>query len=470
MKYLKVAFLFLILFGANNLYAKIKIACIGNSITYGAYLPDRLMQNYPARLQQMLGDGYEVSNFGVNGTTILKNGNSPYWSSSAYQSALKSEPNIVFIALGTNDSKLVNRKHLTEFSDDYRALIKSFQNLASKPKVILLTPITVFKVDTSGIWDKPITDIMIPAIQKLAYQENLELLDLHSLFQDKEALMPDKVHPNAEGANFIAKRIFELLESKFHDFNIEKGIIEITKESSFFGYKDYEFIFKGRKAHVVKPKNTIKGNLWVWRARFFGNQPQADIALLERGYHVVYCDVAELYGNPEAIELWNGFYTYMQKLGLAKKAVLEGYSRGGIYVYAWASLNPKKVACVYTDNAVMDIKSWPGGFGKSTGNKKDWEIYKADFGYQTDEQAKAAKDSPIDKIKKIVKGKYPMLHIIADADPTVPMEENTLPFAELVKARGGDITIIHKPGFKHHPHSLPNPQPIVDFVLKATKK
>lgn len=472
MKYIKASLVFLMLIGVNHLYAKekIKIACIGNSITYGAFLPDRTTQSYPARLQQMLGDGYEVANFGVSGTTLLKNGNKPYWATTAYQSALKSEPNIVFIALGTNDSKLINRTHLSEFSDDYKDLIKSFQNLASKPKVILLTPITVFSIDTSGIWDKPIANSMIPVQQNLAYQQDLEIIDLHSLFKDKEALMPDKVHPNAEGANFIAKRLFELLDTKFYPLNISKGIKEPTTEKSFYGFKDFEFTFKGRQAHVVQPKNAIKGKPWIWRARFFGNEPQADIALLERGYHLVYCDVQELYGNKEAIQLWDDFYVYMQKLGLAKKAVLEGFSRGGIYIYAWASLNPKKVACIYADNAVMDVKSWPGAFGKSRGSKKDWEIYKTDFGYQTDEQAKLAKDSPMDKVNAIVKGKYPMLHVIADEDEAAPIAENTIPFAKLVTAAGGNITIIHKPGFKHHPHSLANPQPIVDFVLKATKK
>ncbi len=455
--------------GANQVYAKVKIACIGNSITYGAFLPDRLSQSYPARLQQMLGEGYEVTNFGVSGTTLLKNGNKPYWATTVYQSALKSEPNIVFIALGTNDSKLINRKYLHQFIDDYRELIESFQKLKSKPRVVLLKPITVFTVDTNKIWDKPISSIMIPALERLAFEGNLEIIDLHSLFKDKESLMPDKVHPNAEGANFIAKRLFEFLDTKFYPFDSSKEIKETKIEKSFYGFKDYQFTFKGRKAHIVQPKNAIKGKPWVWRARFFGNQPQADIALLERGYHLVYCDVAELYGNKQAIQIWNNFYVYMRKLGLAKKAVLEGYSRGGIYIYAWASLNPKKVACIYADNAVMDIKSWPGGFGERAGSKKDWEIYKADFGYQADEQAKAANDSPVDKIKAIVKGKYPMLHVVADEDDTVPTKENTIPFAKLITLAGGNITIIHRSG-KHHPHSLANPQPIVDFVLKASKK
>lgn len=470
MKHQKAFLVLLMLIGVKPLFAKIKIACIGNSITYGAFLPDRLTQSYPARLQQLLGDGYEVGNFGVNGATLLKKGNKPYWKTSAFSEALNSQPNIVIIKLGGNDSKSINRKYLSEYYSDYKALIDTFKNLASKPRIILLKPITFFTTDTSGIWDKPVTDLMIPAIEKLAFEENLEIVDLHSLFKDKEALMPDKVHPDAEGANYIAKRLFELLDTKFYNSDISKDIKEQKTEKSFYGFRDFEFSFKGRQAHIVQPKKARKGNPWVWRARFFGNQPQADIALLERGYHLVYCDVAELYGNKEAIQLWDDFYVYVQKLGLAKKAVLEGYSRGGIYIYTWAALNPKKVSCIYADNAVMDMKSWPGGFGKSAGSKIDWEIYKTDFGYQTDEQAKNAKDSPINKIKAIVRGKYPMLHIIADEDEAVPIDENTLPFAKLIRGAGGNITIIHKPGFRHHPHSLANPQPIVEFVLQTLKK
>jgi hypothetical protein len=62
-----------------------------------------------------------------------------------------------------------------------------------------------------------------------------------------------------------------------------------------------------------------------------------------------------------------------------------------------------------------------------------------------------------------------MLHICGDADEEVPMIENTIPFEQKVKALGGDITVIHKPGVKHHPHSLPNPTPIVNFIIKSVE-
>lgn len=57
---------------------RIKVACIGNSITYGYGLPDRTTQSYPAQLQKMLGESYQVENFGKSGATLLNKGHRPY--------------------------------------------------------------------------------------------------------------------------------------------------------------------------------------------------------------------------------------------------------------------------------------------------------------------------------------------------------------------------------------------------------
>ena len=448
---------------------KLKIACIGNSITAGAGIADAKLNSYPAQLQSLLGDGYEVRNFGVSGTTLLKNGNSPYWKTAQYQQALLSKPDIVFIKLGTNDSKLINRVHLHEFKNDYRSLVRSFAQLSSHPRIILLLPLPAWGSDTSSIYDPILVKKIIPLITQVAYADSLELIDLHSLFTDKQMLMPDKIHPNKEGAAVIANRLFQFITQKRDTgFNIFNRIAFPQKISSFYGYRCADFTFNNRNCKVVQPKRAAKGHPWVWRARFWGHEPQADISLLEYGFHIVYCDVAELYGNSEAIALWNGFYDLLHKAGLAKKAALEGMSRGGVYAYNWAAENPKKVACVYADNPVLDLKSWPGGKGKGPGSKGDWEKVIADYRLDTTAALSAFASSPIDKVKQIVKGRYPMLHVCGDADEIVPMEENTIPFEQKVKALKGNITVIHKPGFKHHPHSLPNPEPIVAFIIKSS--
>lgn len=259
-----------------------------------------------------------------------------------------------------------------------------------------------------------------------------------------------------------------LFAQKNADFDIFKALPKDHEISSFCGFSCATFIFNGRQAKVVKPVKTLKHAPWIWRARFWGHEPQADSALLARGFHVVYCDVAELYGNPHAIEIWNQFYDFLHKAGLAPKVALEGFSRGGVYAYNWAIANPEKVACVYADAPVLDLKSWPGGKGRGPGSPKDWEIFKQDYNLKTDEEALLFKGNPLDNVDKIVKGGYPMLHVCGDADEVVPMDENTDLFEKRVKLLGGDITVIHKPGVKHHPHSLKDPSPIVAFILRAT--
>ena len=253
-----------------------------------------------------------------------------------------------------------------------------------------------------------------------------------------------------------------------NEYNIFDSIPFEKKFSSFHGYQCADFVFNGRKCKVVKPNKPASHRNWIWRARFWGHEPQTDLALLEKGFHVVYCDVVELFGNTEAIRLWNEYYALLTKAGLATKAVLEGMSRGGVYIYNWAAANPTKVACIYADNPVLDLTSWPGIQYKSNNErKKEWETFKQAYRLGSDEEALQFKGSPIYKVKEIVAGGYPMLHVCGDADEVVLMSENTLPFADKVKALGGRITIIHKPGFKHHPHSLPDPKPIVDFILSA---
>lgn len=281
---------------------------------------------------------------------------------------------------------------------------------------------------------------------------------MHSLFVNHEDLMPDKIHPNLEGTAITAERLYDVVvQQQDKAFDVFGKINQQFKETNFYSYPCAEFTFDRHDSKVVKPKWSAKGHPWVWRARFWGHEPQTDIALLERGFHIVYCDVAELLGNTEAIGSWNDFYKMLTTAGLGKKAVLEGMSRGGIYIYNWAAANPNKVACTYADNALLDLKYWP-----------DLAILKKDFNLKSAAEIGSLKASPIDKVDQIVKGNFPMLHLSADDDEAVDPSKNTLLFEQKVKALGGSITIIHKPGFKHHPHSLPNPTPIVDFILKAT--
>jgi lysophospholipase L1-like esterase len=450
----------------------IRIACVGNSITYGARLPHPEKNAYPAQLQQMLGAGYEVMNFGNSGKTVIKNCDRSYMATTTYQQALQSNPDIVTIKLGTNDSRLPYRLQIDSFVADYKTLVHSFQKLPTHPRIILLLPVTSYLADTMKQTEQAIAKLILPRIRQVAYDEKLELVDLHSITQEMPGAFPDSLHPSALGQTILAKRLYEIVTNKTDNaFDIFKKIKEPITVSSYYGYECADFNFNGRKAKIVKPRHAAEGRPWIWRARFWGVEPQTEIALLDRGFHVVYCDVAELFGNTEAIDTWNKFYDMLQKAGLSKRACMEGFSRGGIYVYNWAVQNPGKVACVYVDAPVLDVKSWPGGKGTSKAKSlAEWETFKKDYGFTTDEQALAFKGNPLDKVAQIVQGGYPMLHVVGDADDLVPVSENTAIFEKQVLALNGNITVIHKPGVNHHPHSLANPAPIVDFILRATGK
>ena len=236
---------------------------------------------------------------------------------------------------------------------------------------------------------------------------------------------------------------------------------------NFYGYRLEEFTYRGLAAKVAEPKQVAAGNPWVWRARFWNHEPQADTALLRRGFHIAYYDVVDLYGNREAIQHWNAFYRLMRRRGLARKVALEAFSRGGLYAYNWAASHPKQVACIYADAPVLDIRSWPGGLGIGPGSPQDWVKCRAAWHLDTDEAVQAFRGSPLDQVQAIIRGGYPLLHVCGEADEVVPISENTDLFEQRIRSAGGTITVIRKPGVKHHPHSLTDPTPIVNFILKA---
>ncbi len=448
----------------------LKIACVGNSITYGAGMANREKNAYPAQLQNLLGDNYDVQNFGVNGRTLLKKGDYPYWETEAYENALAFTPDIVYVKLGTNDSKLQNRVHLEEFESDYNDLISNFKEKNKDVRIVLLLPVPSFLKDTTSIWNPVIKDKIIPKTQKIGYSNNLEVIDLYHLFMGKSGLFPDKIHPSSLGATVIAKRLYEnviLKEGeKLKILNSKK--IAINNVSNFYGFDLTDFKMDQIPCKIVRPKKVAKGSPWVLRARFWGHEPQTDIALLERGFHIAYCDVGNLFGGAEAVNRWNQFYADMTTLGLSEKVVLEGMSRGGLIIYNWAVENPEKVACIYADAPVLDGTSWPGGFGNGKGSPSDWEKFKKVYKISSDKEIGSFKGNPIHKVKEIVTAGFPMMHVCGEADKVVPVDENTRRFENEIKALGGEISVVYKKDVGHHPHSLKNPTSIIDFVLRAT--
>ncbi|GHT46619.1 hypothetical protein FACS189440_05030 [Bacteroidia bacterium] len=459
------------LFICLQLSAQTKITFVGASITEGARIQNPKENSYPGQLQSLLGPNYQVNNFGVSGTTMLKKGNYPYWKTGAYQEALKSNPDIVFIDLGGNDAKAVNRPFYNELEADCREMIRAFKALPTHPRVIVLLPTAFFETDTTGIYDPISKNRVAPRLQKAAYAENVEVVDLHPLLIDRPDLIPDKIHPEEKGSEILAKRLFQQITFPVDEtFDIFKTLdskgIQYTI-TNFAGYECATFTQNGRECKVVKPHKTAANHPWIWQARFFAHEPQTAITLLEKGYHFVYNDQAERMGNKQAVAEWNAFYKLLHNGGLNQKVVLEGMSRGGVYVFNWAIANPDKVAAVYVDNPLLDMKAMY--WGPNGEEKPENEITKGiaeNYGLSR-QQMKTYKESPIDKIDAIVKGHYPILILCAELDQAAVNSQNTFPFEKKIRGKGGNITVVVKKGFGHHPHSFPNPTVIVDFIENA---
>ena len=239
--------------------------------------------------------------------------------------------------------------------------------------------------------------------------------------------------------------------------------------SDYHGYERHDFAVDGCNTIVVLPKTPAPGNPWIWLAEFFDHHPEVDLALVAKGFHLVFIEVGNTFGCPGAMAHWDVFYSQLtNEYGLSKKPVLEGLSRGGLYVYNWAAANPDKVACVFGDNPVCDFKSWPGGKGKGPGSPDDWKKLIQDYGFASEAEALAYAKNPLDNLKPLADNKIPLIHICGDADEVVPFDENTVILKERYEKLGGQMTLIVKKGFKHHPHGLDDPAPVVDFILRNT--
>lgn len=175
---------------SNSIESKtVKIACVGNSITFGSGVANREKNAYPEQLQNLLGIPFEVQNFGVSGATLLKKGDKPYWETGVYTEALQFAPDIVFIKLGTNDSKNQNRLFLDDFESDLTDLTQSFKERNAEARIVLLLPLPSFAEDSTKIWDPVIKDEIIPSIQKVSYDTENEVIDLYQLFIDRSDLL-----------------------------------------------------------------------------------------------------------------------------------------------------------------------------------------------------------------------------------------------------------------------------------------
>jgi len=187
-----------------------KIACIGDSITEGYGLSNASTESYPAQLAERLGTAHTVKNFGVSGTTLLANGDSPYVNTSQYPASDAFGPDVVVIMLGTNDSKPTNWSKKSQFAPDYAALIAHYRALGAL--VYVATPPPVYPPGAFSIPPDVIANEVVPAVRTIASDAGAPLIEIFTALSGKAEWFPDTVHPNPDGQAAIADTVAAALD------------------------------------------------------------------------------------------------------------------------------------------------------------------------------------------------------------------------------------------------------------------
>lgn len=208
---------------------KVRIACIGNSITFGARVQNPQLESYPAVLSSMLNGGgytgYEVKNFGIGGATVLRFGTPNIWKT--LDSLKLSQPDIVVIEVGTNETVSAPRynwEHIGDFEKDYSDYLASIKKINPNCIFILCSPLDMV-ITTDGLSPERKNDLSLrrpriwelrKKIRNIAKAEGAYFLDLTKPFKGRSNLMTasDGVHPNKDGYNYMAKLVFDCMVKK----------------------------------------------------------------------------------------------------------------------------------------------------------------------------------------------------------------------------------------------------------------
>ena len=245
---------------------KTKVACIGNSVTYGYGHKDPKATSYPTQLQQMLGDKYEVRNFGYSGATLLSKGHRPYINLDKYKAALEFAPDIAVIHLGLNDTDPRNwPNYRDEFYDDYINIIKALREANPEVDVYVcrMTPIfhwhRRFKSGTRD-WYHQIQEL----IPHIAEYGQFEIIDLSRYLYHRPDLMPDALHPDAQGAGIIAKQVYSAITNDFGGLSLPA-----IYSDNMVIQRDKPFVVKGTanagdKVIVKLGKKKVKAQTNDW--------------------------------------------------------------------------------------------------------------------------------------------------------------------------------------------------------------
>jgi len=190
--------------------AATKIACVGDSITYGYNLSNPSQQSWPAVLQTLVSSADTVQNFGSSGCTLLSAGDKPYVKDPAYSASIAFKPELVIVMLGTNDAKPQNWSHKADFPSNYSSLISDYRQLGAQ--VYVAAPPPVYPPGAYDIDPAVFSGEVVPLIHQVATDANAPLIDVFQALSNKSSYFPDTVHPNVAGSQLIAQTVAAALQ------------------------------------------------------------------------------------------------------------------------------------------------------------------------------------------------------------------------------------------------------------------
>ncbi|MDE6605168.1 MAG: hypothetical protein K2K85_04005 [Clostridia bacterium] len=195
----------------NVNFEGIKVACVGDSLTYGTTLLNRKVESYPARLAKLLGKGFDVVNLGFAGYALNRHSAKCYLNLPALNLLEQYSPDYVIMLLGTNDARQKNFTSEEDFSNAYRSIINSINNLKSKPQIIAMTSPMAYVDANSREFDFSLENLSkIVKIQRALLSEyQIPYIDLYNITQGKTSLYSeDMLHFNSKGAKFLAFKTY----------------------------------------------------------------------------------------------------------------------------------------------------------------------------------------------------------------------------------------------------------------------
>ncbi len=233
------------------------------------------------------------------------------------------------------------------------------------------------------------------------------------------------------------------------------------KESIWMGFRRIDFTFEDREAILILPKETDDGK-WLYKTEYFGAFPDFEIEMVKNGWHLAYLQNKSRWCLPEDIDIKARFCDYLhEKFGLQVKCIPVGMSCGGMHGVYFAAKYPQYIAGLYLDAPVMNLLSCPCGIGDAQGGM--YEEFYSHTG-MTKSQLINYRNHPVDHIDALIAHKIPVFLVCGDSDRVVPYHENGAILKEKYDKAGLPIQFVLKPGCDHHPHSLADVQPLVDFA------